>query len=169
MNARMPSLLDIVIHTPAWVWIAFALVLYIGYGRTRDRSVSLGRLLLLPAIMTVLVLSGLIGMGLAALPAILAGLIVGGAIGVLLERPGATRRLPDGKVWLRGEWTSLVQIALVFAFRYGTSVVAAVDRQLAANPTWQQGVAFGSALFAALFVGRAAARLRVYFTAPLVA
>ena len=48
----------------------------------------------------------MVGAGLGVLPAILVGVVVGGVSGWLLERDGATRRLPDGRLWLRGEWWS---------------------------------------------------------------
>lgn len=57
----------------------------------------------------------------------LLGLVIGGSAGWLIERDGTTRRLPDGSLWLRGEYLTLVQIVLVLVFRYGTSVTAGLN------------------------------------------
>ena len=119
MTNATPSIFDVLTHTPIWVWAIFLFILAMGYQRTRDRVLPLWRLLLLPAIMALLAISGLAGAGLASLPAILVGIAVGGVSGWLLEREGATRRLPDGRVWLRGEWWSLAQV--VFALSRGWS------------------------------------------------
>jgi hypothetical protein len=139
-------------------------VLFLGYQRTRDRTVALWRLLLLPLVMVLTAASGMIGAGLGALPAIIVGLLIGGVAGWLLERDGATRRLPDGRLWLRGEWMSLVQVLAVFVWRYASAVLTATNPALAGDTTWHLATVFVSSALAALFLGRLAARLRVYFT-----
>jgi hypothetical protein len=165
----MPSLLAIITHTPLWVWALFAFVLFMGYQRTRDREVQLWRILLFPVLIGLLALSGLAGAGLGAVPGILVGLAIGGIAGWLMERDGATRRLAGGRLWLRGEWWSLVQVAVILAFRYATAVIAAVDPALAADPTFHLVATFVSSLLAALVIARTAARLRVYVTSAPVA
>jgi hypothetical protein len=164
MPSHVPSLLDIVTHTPLWVWALFALVLYMGYQRTRDRVVPLWRIAILPGVMLVLAATGWVNAGIATLPAIAVGVVIGGVAGWLLEREGATRRLPHGKLWLRGEWWSFLQILVILSFRYTITVVAAVNPVLNGDSTWHQGTLLISSLLTALFIGRAAARLRVYFT-----
>jgi hypothetical protein len=165
-----PSILDILTHTPVWVWALFAFILYMGYQRTKDRIVSLWRILLLPGIMALVSVSGWINAGVASLPAIAVGLVVGGTAGWLLERQGATRRLENNKLWLRGEWWSLVQIVLIIGFRYTMAIMPFLNPSFAADPTWHLASMFISSLLSALFVGRVAARLRVFFTsAPAAA
>ena len=164
-----PSLYAIITHTPVWVWFLFAFVFYLAWQRSRDRVVQLWRLLIFPVLMGLVALSGLVGAGLAALPGILVGLVIGGTAGWLMEREGATKRLADGRLWLRGEWWSLVQVVLIVAFRYTTSVIAAVNPSLNADPTFHVVVTFISSLLAALVIARTAARLRVYFTSAPVA
>jgi hypothetical protein len=169
MTHDAPSILAILTHTPPYVWVIFALVIYLGVQRTRDRTVALWRLCLFPLIMGVVALSGLAGAGVGAIPAIAVGLIIGGVAGWLMERDGATRRLAGGRLWLRGEWWSLVQVLLILGFRYSTAVIAATNPTLATDPTWHLVTVFVSSLLAALVVARTAARLRVYFTSPPVA
>lgn len=153
----------IVIHTPIWVWALYGLLLFLGLQRTRDSVVPLWRVLILPAVVTVLAISSFIGGGPGALPAMLPGLVVGGPAGWLLERRGATRRLPGGTLWLRGEWWTFAQIVVVLVFRYATNVVAAMYPVLNADLAWHAGTLFVSAVLSALFLGRTAVRLRVYF------
>ncbi len=169
MTDFVSSFLAIVAHTPVWVWAVLLLVLYLGFQRTRDRTTSIGRLLLLPGVMAILALSNLVSADWSAAPAIAVGIAVGVVGGFLLEREGATRRLPDGRVWLRGEWASMLQVLVVFAVRYASAVVAAVNPDLAASPSWHLGTAFVSAGLAALFVARTTARLRAYYAAPAAA
>ena len=168
MPSTTPSILDILTHTPLWVWAVFAVVIFLGFTRTRDRTVSLWRLLLMPVALVVVSLSGLMGAGLAALPAILVGFAIGGVAGWLLERDGASRRVAGGRLWLRGEWISLLQVLVILVFRYCTSVASILNPTLATDPAWHLVTAFVSSLLGALFVGRTAARLRVYVTAAPV-
>ena len=169
MTTLVPTILAILTHTPIWVWGLFALVLFLGYQRTRDRTVQLWRMLLFPVIMIVLAVTGMAGGGLGVLPAILVGVVVGGVSGWLLERDGATRRLPDGRMWLRGEWWSFAQIVLILGFHYATAVIAAVNPAMAADPVFHLGTTFVSSLLSAMILGRTLARLRVYYTAVPVA
>src|SRR5579862_1096383 len=132
--STLSFILDVVGHTPLWVWAAFAFIAFMGWQRTRDRTVTLWRFLLFPAVMIVIAASGFAHAALGiALPAILVGLAVGGVAGWLLERDGATRRLPNGRLWLRGEWWSLVQVLAIFGFRYATNVAATVDPALGSD------------------------------------
>ena len=116
MTDLFKTIATVVIHTPIWVWVLYALLLFLGFQRTRDSTVSLLRVLILPLVVTGLAISSFIIAGPNALPGMLLGLAVGGTAGWLLEPQDATRRLADGRVWLRGEWWSLVQIVVVLAF-----------------------------------------------------
>ena len=158
----MTMILAILSHTPIWVWAVFALVIFMGLQRTRDRAMPIWRLLLLPVVMLGLAASSLAGTGASALPAIVVGVMIGGVCGWLLERDGATRRLANGQIWLRGEWLSLVQVVAIFVFRYATSVAVALNPGLADNAAYHLGMALVSSLLSAMILGRTLARLRVY-------
>jgi hypothetical protein len=86
--------------------------------------------LLLPAVMILPAVGTWIGAGLALLPAIVVRLAMGGVAGWLTEREGATRRLADGRLWLRGERWSFAQIVLILGFHYSLAVAAAINPAL---------------------------------------
>jgi hypothetical protein len=163
MTDFLSTVATIVIHTPIWVWPLYALLLFLGFQRTRDSSLPLWRVLVLPLVVTLLAIASLIGAGLIALPTMVLGLVIGSAVGWQLDRDGATRRLPDGRLWLRVEWWTFAQIVLVLVFRYAINVIPAISHTLHANVTWQLSTLFISAALSALFLSRTAARLRVYF------
>lgn len=165
MATHVLTVTNVVIHTPIWVWFLYALLLFLGFQRTRDSNVALFRVLTLPFVVTLLAISSFIFAGLGALPFMLLGLLIGGTAGWQLERDGATRRLPDGRIWIRGEWWTFAQIVLVLIFRYTINVVPFIDPALDADPIWHYGTLFISAALSALFLGRTAARLRVYYAA----
>ena len=162
MTAFLNSFAGIVSHTPIWVWPLYALLLFLGNQRTRDSVVPLWRMMILPVIIAVLTVISFTSAAPAALPAMVLGLVVGGTGGWQLEDKGASARLPDGRIWLRGEWMSFAQLVAVLVFRHASAVVTATYPRLGPTPTWQLGIAFTSAALSAMFLGRAAARLRDY-------
>jgi len=167
--ATPPSILDILTHTPIWVWGLFAFVVFIASQSIADRTVSLFRLVLLPAIMLIIAATGLVSGGWGVLPAILVGIAAGSAVGWLLEREGGTRRLANGKVWLRGDWWTLAQVLLTFGVRYTATVIGVVNPALGSTFAFQLATALISSLLSAMFLGRTAARLTTYFRSPPVA
>jgi len=163
MNPLLTTALTIVIHTPIWVWGLYAVLLFLGYQRTRDSTVPLYRVLILPLVVAGLAIATCITGGMAGSPAMLTGLAVGSAAGWLFEHEGATRRLASGQVWLRRDWWSFAQLVTVLIFRYATSAAGAMDPALNADPVWHLTTLAISAALSGLLLGRAAARLRAYF------
>jgi hypothetical protein len=166
MTDIVRTIILVIVHTPIWVWGLYAVLLFLGLQRTRDSVVPLWRMLILPVVVTLLAISNVIGAGLEAVSATLAGLAAGAAAGWPLERPGSVRRMPGGRLWLRGEWLSLVQIVLVLIARYATNAVGAMNPVLNANPVWHFGMLFACSVLSGIFLGRTARRLRIWFGPP---
>lgn len=162
MTNVLGTIVTIIAHTPLWVWGLYAALLFLGLQRTRDSSVPLWRMLILPIVVALLAISSVIGASPEGLAAASVGLLVGSGIGWTLEPRDATRRLPDGKLWQRGEWLTLVQIALTLSVRYVTNVVAAMAPVLSANPIWHVSSFLVTAMLSGVFLGRVAAKLRIY-------
>jgi hypothetical protein len=167
MTDILRTIILVIVHTPVWVWILYALLLFLGLQRTRDSVVPLWRMLILPVVVTLLAASSVIGGSLDAVSATLFGLAAGAVVGWPLERNGSVRRMPGGTLLLRGEWLSLVQIVLVLITRYATNAVGAMNPVLSANPFWHLGTLFVCSLLSGVFLGRTASRLRTYFDTPL--
>lgn len=129
-------ILDILSHTPVWVWGILAALLALGFSQTRQRRVAPWRLLMLP---TALLGLGLWSMtpGFRVLPLAalvwLAALCTG--LALLVNRPA-----PAGTVWLPaeqrllvpGSWMPMLLILVVFSLRYAANVGMAI------NPAWRR-------------------------------
>lgn len=159
------TVLTILAHTPLWVWPLYAVLLFLGLQRSRDSIVPLWRFLILPIIVAILAVLGFVLSGQGTFPALLAGLAFGAPLGWWIEPEGSTHRLPTGALWLRGEWMTLGQIGLVVGFRYTTSVLAGLNPELHGNLTWRLGTIFVATALSAMFLGRTANRLRVFWRA----
>lgn len=160
---QQPSVFDIIAHTPTWVWAALVLVIWLGFRRAQDREVTTSRLVLFPLIVVVLALSGLVhaGMGPATLEGFGVGVLAGGFAGVALDRRNAAVRLASGRLFLKGEWTSLAVVVAIFVSRYVTTVVSTLDPATAAGGAFQFVTALVSGFFCAMMVVRTGLRLRV--------
>lgn len=59
-----------------------------------------------------------------------------------------------------------MQIALTLVVRYVTNVVVAMAPVLGANPIWHIGSFLVKAMLSGVFLGRVAAKLRIYLAGP---
>lgn len=152
-------IVEIIRHTPLWVWALLALLLALGLSQTRSRRVQPVRLLILPLVLLVLGLSSMSAavtaqpvVGLVWAAALLASL----AWAVRMKPPAGTHwDAAAGRLHLAGSWMPLVIIVVIFLLRYTAAV------SLAMHPAWRSALsvqlplalAFGS--LSGLFLGRA--------------
>lgn len=152
-------LIEIVAHTPLWVWGLFTALLALGLYQRRSRAVRPAQLLALPLVLLALGLSSQQA-AFTAQPALvavwLAALGAGLAMGLRLPRAAGTHwDAATGRLHLAGSWMPLVLILIIFTLRYTAAV------SLALHPQWRQdlsvqvplSLAFG--VLSGLFLGRA--------------
>ena len=152
-------LIEIVRHTPYWVWLVLAAMLRRGYVLTRPQEVTLARAALLPAVFVLLSLGGVLssfGTRPEALLCWLAGLVLAA---YETQRRGA----PQGVHWqpeqqsfaLPGSWMPLLLIVLVFALKYTVGVQLAMHDWLHRSSWFAIGSSGSSGSLSGLFLGRA--------------
>ncbi|WP_307189003.1 DUF6622 family protein [Massilia sp. Root335] len=162
-------LIQILTHTPIYVWAILAFLVQRGMIAMRDRDVELRKLVMIPAVMLVLSLQdmnakfGLGGPALAAwalaaaamaLPAGLAG----------TGRIGASN--VPGSVRVRGSRLPLVMMMAVFFTKYVASVALSVAPQLRHDTLFACAVCGLFGVFNGWFVGRLARDLASYRLLP---
>lgn len=156
-------LIEIVRHTPHWVWALLAALLALGAAQLRPRLVSLGRLFVLPAV--------LLAMGLFATatsfsppwPALAAwatAMAAGCVLARRLPRPAGAAWDADGRTLrLPGSALPLAMIVAVFTLRYAGNVA------LVLHPHWREALTVALPMAAAygaisgLLLGRVLALL----------
>lgn len=149
-------------HTPPWVFAVLVALLLLGYLQSRNRTVTRGRLLLLPVAMLGFSLYGIIAsFGPAPLP------LLAWAVGfVTVALLGATRlqtaarQIAPGVFLVAGSWWPLALMMGVFFTRYAIGYAAARELPMVIEP-WFVGAA--SALlgvFSGAFLARAGAAWR---------
>jgi hypothetical protein len=164
-GAHMPGLVDILSHTPLWVWPLILYGLFIGWSRTRDRVVSPARLLVLPALISGLALYNLVASGISAtsLAGFACGAVAGALAGTAMARRRPARLLADGRLALQGDWLPLVLVVAIIIIRYAKGIALGVDPALAQQPRFVLASAVLSGLFAAMMIARSVGVLPAEF------
>ena len=159
------SVLDILTHTPLWVWAALALIIVVGLGRTRDRTVTAPRLVLMPLIILGLAAWNLTGLSgsLTAMAGLGIGIVAGTSAGLTLESRAGTTQVSRGVVHLRGDWISFFVLLAIFAMRYVTTAMSIAAPAIAAGDAYHFVAALLSGFFAFLTLSRTGLRLRVAY------
>ena len=152
-------LLQIVQHTPAWVWGLLVALVGFGLSQAQAREVSLARVTVLPLVLLALSFSGVVSSFAHATIAILAWAI-GVAAAITLGRRfvtvrGASWSAETGTLRVPGSWLPLVLMVALFLIKYGVGVTLAMNHAIAADTAFGAccGLAYGG--FSGLFAARA--------------
>jgi hypothetical protein len=134
----MPSLFQIVVHTPLWVWPILIFVLALGVYGLRPRIINPWRLVPLPMVGLAMSVAG---MAQSAEPALAAagwsmGLLAALPLGYTIGRQRDARRLPDGRLELAGGWFMLLFGLAIFFTRYALGFMFAVMPWLRGQVLW---------------------------------
>ena len=135
----MPSLFQIVAHTPLWVWPLMVFVLWLGWQGLQPRIVPPWRPAILPLVS---VGSSLAGVAQATQPGLAAigwtiGLLAALPLGHVIGRRRAVRwRAEDGRLEMAGGWFALGFGLSIFAVRYALGVLFGVLPTLKLEPLW---------------------------------
>ncbi len=150
---------QIVSHTPAYVWVILAVLVYRGIMASKDRDMAFGKLLIIPAIMLLLSLQDLAGkFGLGGLT--LAAW--GGAVAVTavcMWKFGADRLSAGsqaGSVLVRGSWIPLATMMAIFFTKYAASVLLAMQPQARHDTLFVAALCALFGIFNGIFLGRLA-------------
>jgi hypothetical protein len=148
-------IIDILTHTPLWVWGILAALVVLGLQQTRDRQLSPTRLTVLPVVFIGLSLSGVLRFpGIAPL-AIGAWACGFACVALLLRRalavPRARWSVETQTVAVPGSWLPLVLIVGLFLMKYGVGVTLAMHPEQGSDPTFSAVYEFVYGLFAGLF------------------
>lgn len=134
----MPSIFQIVVHTPLWVWPLMLLVLWLGWRGLRPRTVPPARLAVLPLVGVALSLANIaqsLQPGLAFIGLVVA-LLAALPLGYLIGSRRAVSLAGDGRIEIDGGWFFLGFGVSIFVVRYALGVLFGVMPTRRADPLW---------------------------------
>lgn len=164
MGVKM--IVDILKHTPVWVWGLFAVLLYLGYFQSRPHTLAKRRVVILPAVFISLSALG-VWSAFGVNPIGLAGWASGAVAALLLNRllmlpKGVLFDAETGKFSMPGSFGPLVLMMAIFATRYAVAVVTGFDHSLLGSPMFAGAVSLAYGFLSGCFLARS---LRILATA----
>jgi len=152
--------IEIVIHTPVWVWVLLAFLIYRGVAALQTREIQPSRALIVPLVFLIWGGRGLLERAadqpvalIAYGVALAAGLAIGWGLSTLAAPPtfiGST-----GLLRLPGSPISLIVICAAFAAKYGLAVALGTTPELGASAAFATLSGATGGLTAGIFWGRA--------------
>lgn len=159
-------LMQILVHTPLWVWGIFAVLLVLGYSRTKPSLVSKKRLAILPGLFIALSVFGIwsaFGANALGLAGWLAGVAVGLLVNRVLQLPKGVRYDAANKTFaVPGSFVPMVLMMAIFATKYIVAVTMAINHGAAESVLFITGVSMAYGFFSGSFLARS---LRILATA----
>jgi len=162
-------MLQILSHTPRWVFALFAALLAFGLLQTRSRNVKAALAYVLPGGMVALSLAGIqssFGFRLSPLAAWAVGLTAIAVIGYkAFPNKDILFNSENGTFYIPGSWVPLAVIMAIFVTKYAFAVLEGFGIAVAANPLTAVALSLVYGCLSGYFVARAAslvtaARLR---------
>lgn len=158
-------IVQIISHTPPWVFILFFVLLTLGYIASRPRMLSPGRVAILPVAMMLLSAYGVV----SAFGYRATGIVVwvaGVTLAVLLNR---VWRLPRGASYvattqsfaLPGSWIPLALMLTIFFTKYTVAVLLSIHPTLLDHASFVAGVSFAYGVLSGIFFASALTLWRV--------
>jgi hypothetical protein len=165
----MQWIIQILAHTPWWVFVLFAFLISRGIRALEPAEVSLVQLALVPALLTgwgLYDLARRYNFDVAALAPWLLALALGAALGVaILGRSALSADRARGTVRRPADFTVLPLILVAFAAKYTLAVMAALSPALLADTAYRLTDLGISGLFAGIFLGKFGRYVSVYLAA----
>jgi hypothetical protein len=152
-------IVQILKHTPLWVFGLFFCLIYIGYVQSKPRSVSPARLVILPASMLCLSILGVFssfGADVIAFSAWASALVTVIAFGIALPQlHGASYSCQSRQFAVPGSWIPLALMMCIFFTKYAVAVVRAVSINASLSPAATAAACLVCGSCSGLFFARA--------------
>ena len=158
-------IIEILTHTPLWVYGLFVGLIFVGWQQTRERYVKQPTLLILPLGMLALSFFGAtssFGYSLTIMLLWLAGVLSSTIIGLLLfSTSSASYQAQSASFKVPGSWWPMIFIMAIFFTKYTVGVLTSIKPELFANAALVLSLAAFYGILSGTFIARAIRVLKV--------
>ncbi|WP_211453842.1 DUF6622 family protein [Collimonas antrihumi] len=162
-------LVQIISHTPLWVWALLAFLIYRGILASVDRELTLKKLSIIPLVMLALSWQGVSTVFGVTPPPMLCWLLaatVAASLNWRLFRKDRVIAYPErGVVFQRGSWLPLILMMGIFLTKYTVGVTLAIHPALAHDGAFTAVVCTLYGVFNGMFIGRLLRVVSLYHSA----
>ena len=125
-------MIEIIKHTPIWVFILLIALIYLGYSQSKSRYVSQNTIFILPFIMILLSLFGVIstfgiGAGIGILLWIFSFIMTFVISNKLFKINNVRYNYKEKTFFIKGSWVPMVLIMFIFLIKYIVGAMTAMD------------------------------------------
>jgi hypothetical protein len=150
---------QIITRTPIWVWALLALLIGLGYQQSKTRVLGLRRVMVIPAVLTLLSILGTVS-AFGSSPQVLFTWLAAASLlaFVVLQLPLSAGHRFDpqtSKLHVLGSWVPLALMMGIFANKYVVGVALSMHPELAQNATFTLAFSALYGAFSGVFIGRA--------------
>ena len=146
-------------HTPIWVYVLFAVLVFFGVKQSKPRQVSQMMVVALPVAMLVLSLAGVLsGFGIVLLSIVfwLVGLVLSQLFNRVFKLTSyAEYDLHNQSFLIQGSWVPLMLMMAIFFTKYAVAFLQATEHALTAEPLFMLVVCAWYGLLSGSFLVRA--------------
>jgi uncharacterized membrane protein len=173
-GAPMNMIAQILSNTPLWVWALLASLVALGYSQARTRTASLGRVAIMPIVMTGFSIYGTFstfGHSLMLSSVLMTwGVAAAAVFSLVAKGQGAGSYDAGSRMFtLPGSWAPMVLILGIFLTKYVANVAVAIRPELVNNEVFALGQAGLYGAFTGIFSGRAGRLVRMALMTQRVA
>ncbi len=151
-------LVEILKHTPTWVFILFFVLLVLGYFQSKPRTIDRRKVFILPCSMIALSLYSVISafnVDISGLLAWAIGFSIATWIGLKIASPKGVVYLDSEQAFMiPGSWFPLLLMMAIFMTKYSVGVVLARELPIAENLAFILLISFLYGCFSGLFFSR---------------
>ncbi len=151
-------MLEILKHTPSWVFILFFGLLILGVWQSRDRVVRRSRLFLLPIVMTLFSIHSLqseFGTEWSYIAVWLAGFVASCFGGMRFGMPKTvTYSAEINAFFVPGSWIPLILILGIFFIKYAVGIILGMNMPIGNSPVFINAVSLLFGVFSGVFLSR---------------
>ena len=151
-------LIEILKHTPPWVFVLFFVLLALGWYQSKGRTIGRGKVVMVPCAMIALSLYGVIsafGVAPVGIIAWLVGTTGAAALGVALAVPrGVVYDEETLSFSIPGSWLPLLLMMAIYFTKYAVGVVLGRGLPFAASAEFTAVVSLAYGSFSGLFLAR---------------
>ena len=159
-------MIEIIKHTPPWVFALFVVLLGLGWYQGRARTVRRSRMVVFPLVMILLSCYGVIS-AFGRSPLGIGCWLLGGITAVVLALKlaptlNAAKPMGNGLILIPSSWLPMALIMTLFVTKYAVGVCLARQLPIISLPLFFGSVSFVYGLLGGFFFGRALSIRSVY-------
>ena len=159
-------IIEILSHTPRWIFALFFGLIYLGFQQSKVRSVTVKRFVILPIAMVGLSFSGVwstFGSGTLALPCWTGAMVAGTALAQLLGSARNVSYSTETRTFkLPGSWLPLFLMMAIFFTKYAVGISLAQNPGLLEIPGFVGIASATYGFWSGIFFGRMVSILNVH-------